>query len=512
VDVTAELPTEHRAIMRSISGLLLAVFVGALSTNILATALPRILVSLQMGVSTYTYIVTAYLLVLTVSVPLWGKLADVWDKKRLLECVVALYVLSSLVAGSATSAPVLILGRAVQGLGTGGLAALGQVVLAAIIAPRERGRYNGYTGAAVAGGTVAGPLVGGLLVNTPIAGWRACFFVSIPLGILAGYLIHTRLATTPRLTTKVVLDWVGALLLVSSTSIFVVWVSLLGSHLNVVSWVTPAVLVVVAVLGWLFVRVELRAPEPLIRIGLLRGRPVLLTSAAAFGSGVVAFAVPLFLAQYFQLGRGLSPAVSGAATLPLIAGIFAASWVVGRLITATGRMKMFLLFGALAQTVGLTAVAVIIKSDALVLLALAVFVVGLGVGTLQQNLVLYVQNVIRPEELGAGSGVVQFTRFLGGALALSAGGTLAASRVVTHVSAGLHAVGVTGGLTQVPNLATATAAIRHAYEWGYTQAIHELLLAMAPITLVSVVAVLFLREVRLSRTIRRVPEVEIEIE
>jgi MFS family permease len=473
--VDPALPTEHRAIMRSISGLLLAVFVATLSTNILATALPRILVSLRMDVASYTWVVTAYVLVLTVSVPVWGKLADLWDKKRLLQCVVALYVVSSLVAGSATSAPVLILGRAVQGLGTGGLAALGQVVLAAMIAPRERGRYNGYSGAVVAGGTMAGPLVGGLLVNTPVLGWRACFFVTIPFGIAAAWLIERRLVPTPRRATKVDLDWLGALLLVAATSLLILWVSLLGVDVRAGSWWTPALLGPVLVFGWLFVLVELRHREPLIRIGLLLRRPIMLTSAASFGAGVVGFAMPLFLAQYFQLGRGMSPALSGLATLPAILGIFAASWIVGRLITATGRMKVFLVWAGVAETAGAAGLAWTMRSGAIVALEVATFVIGLGVGCLQQNLVLYAQNVIGPHELGSGSGVVQFSRFLGGSLGLSVGGTLASSRVVVHVTQAFHDLGIP-------------------------------VVGAIPTRVIPLASVVLLTDVRLSRSIRRWPE------
>jgi len=491
--------------MRSISGLLLATFVATLSTNILATALPRILSSLHVGVGGYTWVVTTYILVLTVSVPVWGKLADLWNKKRLIQLVLVLYLTSSVVAGCATSAWVLILGRAVQGLGTGGLAALSQVVLASIIAPRQRGRYNGYSGAVFALGTVSGPLVGGLLVNTPGLTWRACFFASVPFGLLSLYLIHRNLhipATPPR---KVRIDLVGATLVVADSSILISWMSLAGTRFPWWSWWTLAVVALVGCLTTAFVLVELRTAEPLVRLRLLRIGSVSLAAGASFFSGIVAFAAPLFLSQYFQLGHGFSAVHSGLETLPAVAGIFAASWVVGRLITATGRMKVFLVIGTLAQLLGVAALGWFPDHAGAQALIAPMFMLGIGIGVLQQNVVLFVQNIIPAADLGSGSGAVQFCRFLGGALGVSALGALSAARVTAHVAAGLHGIGRRlpgGAITRIPDLHSLPHAVAAVYERGYAQGFADLFTALLPLMLVPLIAAAFMRDVSLSETVR----------
>jgi MFS family permease len=497
----------HRAIMRSISGLLLATFFATLSTNILATALPTILPSLHVSVDGYTWVVTTYILMLTVSVPVWGKLADLWPKKLVLQAALVLYLAGSLVGGGATSAVVLIIGRAVQGLGTGGLAALGQVVLASLIAPRQRGRYSGYSGAVFALGTVVGPLAGGLLVTTPVLAWRACFLVSMPFGLLSLYLIQRHLHLPKAVGRTASVDLSGAALLIAASSTVLIWMSLAGNRFRWWSWPTLAAGLVTALLTIAFVLVETRAAEPLVRLSLFRNRSVSLAAAASFFSGIVAFATPLFLAQYFQLGRGFSAAQSGVETLPVIAGIFTASWGAGRLITVTGRTKPFLIFGTLAQLLGVAGFAWAPDHSSPQWLIVPMFVAGLGIGVLQQNIVLFVQNVIPAGDLGSGSAATQFCRFLGGALGVSALGALSAARVNVHVTRGLQAIGrqLPAG-TGIPDLRVLPPMIAAVYERGYTQAFADLFAALLPFLLVPVVAVLLMRDVFLAEAVRTVPD------
>ena len=497
----------HRAIMRSISGLLIGTFFATLSTNILATALPRILASLRVSVDGYTWVVTAYILMLTVSVPIWGKLADLWDKKRLLQLTIALYLAGSVIGGFATSPLILILGRSVQGLGTGGLAALGQVVLASLIAPRQRGRYNGYSGAVFALGTVAGPLIGGALVVTPLLNWRACFLISVPFGLLSMTLISRNLHLPPAEKRAVRVDFVGAFLVVLDASIILIWVSLAGSKFPWWGWQTVVAAVTVAALTAAFITTETRTTEPIVRLTLFSDRSVALAAAASFFSGTVAFATPLFLAQYFQLGHGLTPFESGLATLPAIAGIFVATWGAGRLITHTGRMKAVLVAGAAAQVAGVSALALVAGRGSLAAIIGPMFATGLGIGVLQQNVVLLVQNIIPQKDLGARSGATQFSRFLGGALGVSALGALSAARVTAHVTSGLRAAGLpvpTGLNVSIPDLQALPRVAAAAYERGYALAFADTFRALIPFIVVPLLAVLAMRDVRLANSVRTV--------
>jgi MFS family permease len=496
---------QHRVIMRSISGLLIGTFFATLSTNILATALPRILASLRVSVDGYTWVVTAYILMLTVSVPVWGKLADLWDQKRLLQLTIALYLAGSVIGGCATSSLVLIIGRSVQGLGTGGLAALGQVVLASLIAPRQRGRYSGYSGAVFALGTVAGPLIGGALVVTPLLNWRACFLVSVPFGLMSLLLISRNLHLPPTARREVHVDVLGALLVVADASVILVWVSLAGTKFPWWGWQTAVAAAGVVVLTCSFAATEFRIAEPIVRLTLFQDRSVALAAAASFFSGIVAFATPLFLAQYFQLGHGLTPFESGLATMPAIAGIFLATWGAGRLITLSGRMKPFLVVGAVCQIAGVAALAAVASQGSVATMIGPMFVTGLGIGVLQQNVVLLVQNIIPAADLGAGSGITQFSRFLGGALGVSVLGAVSAMRVARHVTAGLRAarLPVPPGLSvDVPNLRVMPQIAAAIYEHGYAHAFADTFGVLAPFLAVPLVAVFAMRDVRLGNSVR----------
>src|ERR1700754_1814679 len=224
----AETPRSKREVLEALSGLLLAMFVSILSATIVSNALPTIIGELHGSQTQYTWVVTATLLATTASTPIWGKLADLFDKKLLVQIAIVIFVVSSAMAGLAQSMTWLIGWRAVQGIGAGGLQALAQVVIAALIPPRERGRYSGYLGAVLAAATVSGPLIGGLLVDTSWLGWRWCFYVGVPVGVLA-LIVLQRTLHVPTVRREVELDYLGAALIAGSVSTLLVWVSLAGS-------------------------------------------------------------------------------------------------------------------------------------------------------------------------------------------------------------------------------------------------------------------------------------------
>ena len=375
-----------REVLEALSGLLLAMFVSILSATIVSNALPTIIADLHGSQTQYTWVVTATLLTTTASTPIWGKLADLFDKKLLVQIAIVIFVVSSAMAGLAQSMGWLIGWRAVQGIGAGGLQALAQVVIAALIPPRERGRYSGYLGAVLATATVSGPLIGGLLVDTSWLGWRWCFYVGVPIGVIA-LIVLQRTLHVPTVKRDVKLDYLGATLIAGGVSTLLIWISLAGSQFawGSVTSLTLGALGIAALVA--AVIVELRVPEPVVPMDLFRNRTVVLAVLGSIVLGLVMFGGSVFLGQYFQVARGYAPTEAGLLTLPLVGGLMIASTVSGQLISRYGRWKGFLVAGAVLTTAGLALLSTMDHTTSIPLLGVYLGVLGLGVGMSMQNLV-----------------------------------------------------------------------------------------------------------------------------
>ncbi|WP_086781369.1 MFS transporter [Crossiella equi] len=425
----------HREILRALTGLLLSLLVAILSSTIVANALPTILKDLSGTQGQYTWVVTATLLAATATTPIWGKLADLFSKKTLYQIAIGLFAVGSVLAGFATSMPELIAYRVVQGLGVGGLQALAQVVIAAMVSPRERGRYAGYTGAVIAVATVSGPLAGGFIVDTPGLGWRFCFFLVVPLALIAMAVIHKTLHL-PVVRRKVKIDWLGATLVVTGVSLLMLWVSFAGKDFG---WISPTsgfyLLGALLALG-VAMFVESRHPEPVVPLRLFRDRTVVLSVLASLGIGTAMFGASVFIGQYFQQARGFSPTVAGLLGMPLALGYVVSSTWSGRAITRTGKWKIFLTTGAGALFAGLALLATISHTTPVWLIASYLLLVGIGMGLTMQNLVVAVQNAVPTHDLGVASSSVMFFRSLGGAAGVSVLGAVLAGRVGTLVQHG----------------------------------------------------------------------------
>src|SRR5687767_6299644 len=215
----------HRQVLEALSGLLLVLFVAMLSGTVVSTALPQIIGALNGSQTQYTWVVTATLLTATATTPVWGKLADLFDKKTLVQVAIVIFVVGSVLSGFAQGAGQLIAARAFQGIGVGGLQALVQVVIAAMIPPRERGRYNGYLGGVMALATVGGPLLGGLIVDTSWLGWRWCFFIGVPVAVIALFVLQATLKVKTVRRQDVKIDYLGASLIAVGVSVLLVWIS-----------------------------------------------------------------------------------------------------------------------------------------------------------------------------------------------------------------------------------------------------------------------------------------------
>ncbi|WP_369029034.1 MULTISPECIES: MFS transporter [Streptomyces] len=496
-------PMSHRQIMEALTGLLLGMFVAILSSTIVSNALPDIIKDLGGGQNAYTWVVTASLLAMTASTPLWGKLADLFSKKLLIQFALVIFVLGSAAAGLSQNAAMLIGFRAVQGIGMGGLSALAQIILAAMISPRERGRYNGYLGATFATAMVGGPLIGGVITDTSWLGWRWCFYVGVPFAVIA-LIVLQRTLHLPVVKRQAKVDWFGAFFITAAVCLLLVWVTFAGDKYDWASWQTGAMLGgTVALLG-IFVLVESRASEPIIPLRLFRNRTITLASLASLFVGVAMFAGTIFFSQYFQLARDKSPTMSGVMTIPMIGGLFVASTVSGQVITRTGRWKAWLLAGGVLVTSGLGLLGTLRYDTPYWHVAIYMALLGLGVGMMMQNLVLCTQNQVDPSDLGVASSVVTFFRSLGGAIGVSALGAVLSHRIADHLKDGLatldpkYASALSGSTSNtIPDLDSLPAPLRTVIEGAYGHGIGDVFLYAAPAALLALVFSVFIKEVPL---------------
>jgi EmrB/QacA subfamily drug resistance transporter len=484
----------QREVIQALSGLMLGMFVAILASTIVSNALPRIIADLGGTQSVYTWIVTTELLAMTATVPLWGKMADLYSKKLLIQLSLSLFVAGSLIAGFTPNVGILILSRVVQGVGAGGMSALALIVMAAMIPPRELGRYSGMFGAVFGVATIAGPLIGGLLVDTSWLGWRWCFFIGVPFSLAAIALLQRTLHLPATRRKEVSIDWLGAGLITAGVSDLLIWSTLAGNHFAWASAQTVAFVVGgVALLG-LAVYVESRAKEPIIPLSIFRSRTVSLTIVASVLVGLAMFGGTVFLSQYFQISLGKSPTVAGLLSLPLIFGLLVSSTVAGQLITKFGRWKAYLVAGSIVMTAGMLLLSTIDAHTRIPLIAVYMAVLGIGVGMLMQNLVLAAQNDVPAHELGVTTSSLTFFRSMGGAIGVSALGAVLASRVTSLLAEKFGPAATGGGTAKVPDLATLPPQVLSVVREVYGTATADLFLVGAPIALLAVVAVLFIKE------------------
>lgn len=491
----------HREVLRTISGIFMGLFVSIIATSIVSSSLPKIVADLGGNQSAFTWVVTATLLTTTISTPIWGKVADLVDRKLSIQIALGITVLSAAFAGFSHSTATLITWRAFQGIGAGGLTAVGMVLIADIISPRERGKYMGYMGAIMAVATIGAPLLGGFLTDT--AGWRWNFFVGVPFAVIAIVLIQRTLHLPPmERPQKVSIDYLGATLISGGIALLLLWVTFAGSKFDWLSWQSAVMvggaIAILAAAVW----AESRADAPIIPLGLFRNRTLTLVVVASVALGVVLFGTTVFLSQYMQIARGYSPTVSGLLTVPLILGQLTASILSGRAVSRTGTYKTFLVTGAVLMPIGLGLMGSITYQTNLLVISVYMALIGVGMGLLMQNMVLAAQNTMTPAELSTGSATIAFFRSLGGAIGVSALGAVLGHRVATEITGGFASAGITppaslaGGT--LPDVSTLPGPIAIIVESAYGTAVAEVFLVAAPIALIALVCVILLKEVPLA--------------
>ena len=514
----------HRQIMQALTGLLMGMFVSILASTVVSSSLPVIVADLHGSQTAYTWVVTATLLATTISTPVWGKLADVGNRKLLMQIAMMMFVLASAAAGFSQNASFLICMRVIQGLAGGGMAALSQIVMADILSPRERGKYMGLFGAVMAIGTVGGPLIGGFITDT--INWRWNFFVALPFAVIAVILIQITLKLPARPKGKVKIDYLGIIMLAGGVALLLIWMSLGGSEFE---WASTTSYIMVAgsvVLLALFVLVEFKVSDPLINLKLFKNRTFTFAVIASLAVGISMFGTSVFLSQYMIMARGASATQAGLMTFPMMAGLLVISTGAGALISKFGRWKALVVSGSVLQVIGLFLLGTIHYDTSFVLVGIYMFILGAGVGLVMQNMVLIVQNSVNPKEIGVASSAVTFFRTLGGTAGTAGLGALLAVRIPDMIadrqadlqnalmSLGDKAAEVGAALQSgsLPEISTLPEPIRVIFESVYGDGVASLFAFAAPLAIITVLAVIFLPNAQLNTktTSERITEVDPE--
>jgi EmrB/QacA subfamily drug resistance transporter len=502
---------EQRRVLEALSGLILGMFVSMLASTVVSSSLPVIINDLQGDQTAFTWVITATLLTTAISTPIWGKLADLFNRKLLFQLSIVIFILATAAAGFSQNPETLIAFRAVQGIGAGGLAALSQVIMADIISPRERGRYMGLFGAVMAVSTVGGPLLGGVITDG--WGWRWNFYVALPVAIVALVIVQSTLHLPGREKRKVSIDYLGIVLLSTAVSLLLIWVSLAGDSFEWWSLTTALMVGGALLAAVLFVIVELRSKEPLIPLSMFRNATFTLSVIASIATGIAMFGASVFLSQYMQLSRGATPTEAGLMTIPMIAGLLIASVGVGALITRFGSWKPYLVVGAVLLTAGSYLLSTIHYDTDFTLVSLYMVLLGAGVGMTMQNLVLVVQNTTEPAKIGVASSGVTFFRSLGGTIGVSVMGAALAARVTDliverkdDIAAAIASLGSEAPkwaeLLQsgtLPKVSEMPKALRIVVEDIYANGISHSFLIAVPFAVISLIAILFLPNKPLTR-------------
>lgn len=488
----------HRSIQIVFVGLMLGMLLAALDQTIVSTALPTIVGELG-GLNHLSWVVTAYLLTSTAATPLFGKISDLYGRRRLFQVAIVVFLAASALAGLSQNMPQLIAFRALQGIGGGGLIAMAQVIIGDVVSPRERGRYMGYIGAVFAVASVVGPLTGGFFVDH--LSWRWVFYINIPVGLVALFVTNTVL-NLPFRRVDHPIDYLGASLLISGLTCIVLVTTWGGTEYE---WGSPLILsLAVAGVALLvgFVMQEKRAPEPIVPLRLFRDSIFNVASSVGFMVGLTMFGAIIFLPVFLQVVTGVSATSSGLLLLPLILGLLISSVGSGRAITAIGRYRIFPIVGTAVMVVGLYLLSLMGTDTSRGVASLYMFVLGIGIGLVMQVLVLAVQNSVEHRDLGIATSAASLFRSLGGAFGASIFGAILSNRLAYNLpklvpgfsTGGFDVEALKGSPAQIHAL---PGPVRDGVIEAFARSIHVVFLWTVPLVAIAFLITLLMKELPL---------------
>ncbi|NWF27546.1 DHA2 family efflux MFS transporter permease subunit [Streptomyces sp. PKU-EA00015] len=492
-------PRNRRTVLVAIGALLLGMLLAALDQTIVATALPTIVSELG-GMDHLSWVVTAYLLASTAATPLWGKLGDQYGRKKLFQAAIVIFLLGSALCGIAQNMPQLIAFRALQGLGGGGLIVLSMAIVGDIVAPRERGRYQGLFGAVFGATSVLGPLLGGFF--TEHLSWRWVFYINLPIGVVA-LLVVAAVLHIPARATRHTIDYLGTFLIASVATCFVLVASLGGTTWAWGSAQIIALAVLGAVLLVAFVAVERRAAEPVLPLKLFRIRTFSLVAVISFVIGFAMFGAMTYLPTFLQVVQGVSPTMSGVHMLPMVLGMLVTSTASGQIVSRTGRWKVFPVAGTAVTALGLVLLHQLKESSSTWQMSATFFVFGAGLGLVMQVLVIVVQNAVSYEDLGVATSGATFFRSIGASFGVAVFGTIFTNRLEDKLADALAGQQVPPGagaseLAADPRaIAELPPPLRPSVLHAYATSITDVFLYAVPVVLVAFLVSWFLREDKL---------------
>ncbi|HET6626791.1 MAG TPA: MDR family MFS transporter [Nocardioidaceae bacterium] len=491
----------HRQILVVMGGLMAGMFLGALDQSIVATALPTITSELG-GLDKLSWVVTAYMVTATAVTPLWGKISDLYGRRLIFQAAIVIFLLGSLLSGLSQDIGQLIVFRAVQGVGGGGLFALAMATMGDVVPPRERGKYGGYFGAVFGTSSVLGPVLGGFFADGP--GWRWIFYINIPIGA-AALVVTTVALRIHHVRRPHSIDYLGATSIVAAVTLFLLFTSWAGPDHG---WGSPLALSLLGagiVFAVAFVFIELRAVEPIIPMVLFRNSIFSISNIFGVIIGFAMFGVIVFMPVYLQVVDNMSPTKSGLALLPMVVGIFSTSISSGIAMSRTGRYKIFPVTGAATIAVALYLLSRLDVNSPYWHVAIFMFLFGAGLGLTMQTIVTAVQNSVDRTHMGTATSSVMFFRQMGGTFGAAVFGAILTSRLAVHMAAefpgqsssAAAAGDVTGNVAAIKQLRETAPEVYHKILDAFALSLHDVFLSALPVVLIALVVALFIKEIPL---------------